>query len=178
MMDPDSVSDAVRTDEYEAPIRIQSAAANWDEFDKLPEAVQRSAWSQLRVEADRKLDGIVRFESGKIEFEDARPKVKRPAWVPPRRADEDGAALNDIPAPEYIYALSGLEIQPGRKGCCPFPDHEDGSASFAAYDDHWYCFGCSRGGRIWDFAAILWGYPQSVRGDSFREVRARLLETL
>jgi hypothetical protein len=43
----------------------------------------------------------------------------------------------------------------------------------------WYCFGCGRGGSIYDLAALLWLTGQSqgmpLRGRQFIEVRRRLM---
>jgi len=42
----------------------------------------------------------------------------------------------------------------------------------------WYCFGCGRGGSVYDLAALLWLSRQSsgaeLRGRRFIEVRNRL----
>jgi hypothetical protein len=36
----------------------------------------------------------------------------------------------------------------------------------------WYCFGCQRGGSIYDFAALLLG--RGTRGEEFIELRREL----
>jgi hypothetical protein len=43
---------------------------------------------------------------------------------------------------------------------CPLPDHDDAYAScqvFADTEQGWWCFGCSRGGRIYDLASLMAG---------------------
>jgi hypothetical protein len=43
---------------------------------------------------------------------------------------------------------------------CPLPDHDDAYAScqvFADAEQGWRCFGCSRGGRIYDLASLMAG---------------------
>lgn len=79
--------------------------------------------------------------------------------------------LSDIPAAEYVPALTGEE---GRIVCCPLPDHDERTGSFWVYPDDrgWYCFGCGRGGDIYALAGYLWGIDH--RGSGFREIRQRL----
>jgi hypothetical protein len=43
---------------------------------------------------------------------------------------------------------------------CPLPDHDDAYAScqvFGAAEQGWWCFGCARGGRIYDLASLMSG---------------------
>ena len=61
--------------------------------------------------------------------------------------------------------------------------HDDRTPSLHVYEDAargWYCFGCGRGGSIYDLAALLWltGQPrdQKLRGRDFLLVRQRLAE--
>lgn len=44
-------------------------------------------------------------------------------------------------------------------GRCPLPDHEDRTPSFHVYpgDDRWHCFGCNRGGDIFDLTGLYFG---------------------
>ena len=48
-----------------------------------------------------------------------------------------------------IHLLLGLQNNGRRISIsCPFPDHEDGSPSFALYPDNTYhCFGCDKHGH-------------------------------
>jgi CHC2 zinc finger len=72
--------------------------------------------------------------------------------------------------------LSGHAPASAHKVACPF--HNDRDPSLDMYDgESFYCFGCRRGGTIYDFAAHLWfsGEPASaVRGRRFIELRERL----
>jgi hypothetical protein len=85
--------------------------------------------------------------------------------------------LLGVDAAHYIERLTGLDVGRDRKVRCPF--HEDRSPSLHAYRDPkrgWYCFGCGRGGSVYDFAALLWGCD--TRGDDFLALRDRLSATL
>ena len=46
-------------------------------------------------------------------------------------------------------------FQPNRRGeiCCPF--HNEKTPSLHLWEDHWYCFGCKRGGSAIDFVMEL-----------------------
>ena len=88
-------------------------------------------------------------------------------------------SLAMVPPRVYFERLTGARV--GRSGnvCCPF--HEDRSPSLHVYDDPsrgWYCFGCGRGGSIYDLASLVWLSGQSsgvnLRGRRFVEVRDRL----
>ena len=87
--------------------------------------------------------------------------------------------LNLDPA-EYVNRLTGLNVGRNGKVSCPF--HEDRTPSLHVYRDPrrgWHCYGCGRGGSVYDLAALLWLSGQSsnapLRGPQFIEVRQRLL---
>jgi hypothetical protein len=88
---------------------------------------------------------------------------------------DDEVAL--IPPPTYFRALAGVEVAAeGGMVKCPLPGHEDSYAScqvFAEAERGWWCFGCSRGGRIYDLASLLEGGPwgRDLREDSFLRAR-------
>lgn len=111
--------------------------------------------------------------------------------LPNRRAGGDRASgparplcgvpdlLADIPPPVYVEALTGLVPDRDGKVSCPLPDHRDGTPSMHVYEDAergWYCYGCGRGGRVYDLAALLGGYRLPLRGDDFIAVREVLLQ--
>lgn len=160
----------------------QAAAAHnawtlgsWDDFDKLPADLQQQAWRQLADQAwhhtaetaDR--EGIV----GMPPHPPDRPRPQR-AWTP-LRTPGTNRTLDDIPTEEYVQRLTGHDAHPGRRSNCPLPDHDDHSNDFAAYHGGSFnCFGCNRGGTIFQFAAHLWGIPTPLHGATFREVRDRL----
>ena len=73
------------------------------------------------------------------------------------------------------HSISGyLEekgIHPDRDGgdrkfyCCPFPDHNEKTASFNIFkgddgNEVCYCFGCKKGGDIVTFKSIMEGIPR------------------
>jgi hypothetical protein len=84
-------------------------------------------------------------------------------------------ALLAIPADEYARTLTGREPNRAGKLACPF--HDDHDPSLQLYEDgSWYCFGCRRGGSIYDFASLLWSLD--TKGRTFLQLRARLAAEL
>jgi RepB DNA-primase from phage plasmid/CHC2 zinc finger len=84
-------------------------------------------------------------------------------------------ALLAIPAEQYVQALTGIRPNRARKIPCPF--HDDRDPSLQLYGDaSWYCFGCRRGGTIYDFAALLWG--AGTKDHAFLKLRSRLAQVL
>jgi hypothetical protein len=81
--------------------------------------------------------------------------------------------LRAISPPVYVARLTGQQVGRSEKIRCPF--HEDQTPSLHAYEDPergWYCFGCGRGGSIYDLAALLW--QRGTRGEDFLELRRDL----
>jgi hypothetical protein len=98
-----------------------------------------------------------------------------PARVP--RLDTTDQLL-DIAPRTYVEQLSGQVVGSDHKVRCPF--HDDRSPSLHVFDEPargWFCFGCARGGSIYDFAGLLWN--RGLRGAEFlrlrRELRAAFL---
>lgn len=90
-------------------------------------------------------------------------------------------ALGEIAPAVYMESLTGLVPDAAGKVCCPLPGHEDATPSCQVYPDAdrgWFCFGCERGGRIYDLAALLGGYRLPLRGADFLAVRGVLTEHL
>lgn len=51
-----------------------------------------------------------------------------------------------------VFVREGLEYSETKLIKCPFPDHDDSTASFKIYDGlSFYCFGCGRGGDVINF---------------------------
>jgi CHC2 zinc finger len=145
------------------------------QFASLPEYEQDNLWSRL-AEDHRRADELDARHDAYMEGV-AAPPVRRTPQRPARPVTLPGAHLPDIPTETYVAALTGTEVRPGRRACCPFPDHDDSSGDFAAYHTNSFnCFGCNRGGNIFTFAAILWGYGLPLHGDRFIEVRDRLVD--
>ena len=115
-------------------------------------------------------------------LEDPRPRPVAPARSerrrrrsgPPTDGDLLHAQLRQISTGDYVRLLTGRE--PNREGKVHCPFHEgDHTASLQCYPDGTFCcFGCRRGGTIFDFAAALWG--MQTKGREFLELRARLGE--
>lgn len=73
----------------------------------------------------------------------------------------------------YVAELTGRPVGRDAKVSCPF--HTDRTPSLHAYptaEQGWFCFGCRRGGSIYDLAAELWGLE--TRGEDFATLRSRL----
>jgi hypothetical protein len=91
-------------------------------------------------------------------------------------ASTSGAAsdpLRLVPPPVYFEQLTGLRVGRSGKLHCLF--HDDRSPSLHVYrepDRGWYCFGCGRGGSIYDLAALLSG--RETRGTEFLELKRDL----
>jgi hypothetical protein len=85
--------------------------------------------------------------------------------------------LRSVPPPVYFERLTGLRVGPSGKLRCLF--HDDRSPSLHVYrepDRGWYCFGCGRGGSIYDLAALLSG--RGTRGLDFAKLRRELWELM
>lgn len=95
-----------------------------------------------------------------------------------QRSGERSAAgdeLLHIETAFYIARLAGLDVGHSRKVRCPF--HDDRTPSLHVYRAPargWYCYGCGRGGTIYDFAAHLWGC--GTQGRDFVALRSRLAD--
>lgn len=89
--------------------------------------------------------------------------------------EAERSALLAMESAAYVEVLTGEQPHSGGKLRCVLPDHDERTGSFVVYPDDggWYCFGCSRGGTVYDLAAALWGLD--TRGPQFREIHERLL---
>ena len=78
-----------------------------------------------------------------------------------------------VPPPVYFERLTGLRVGRSGKLRCLFHDDQHPSLHvYAEPERGWYCFGCRRGGSIYDLAALL--SDRSTRGPGFRELRREL----
>ena len=105
------------------------------------------------------------------------PHAPRALRAPRRHAADD--RLLAIPPDRYVPALTGEHVGRDRKVHCPL--HDDETPSLHVYpdpEDGWYCFGCRRGGTVYDLAAALWlpdgSEGRRLRGSAFAWVRDRL----
>jgi hypothetical protein len=103
------------------------------------------------------------------------PELAEPRREPalPRTRTTGADSLLQVPPIEYVERLTGQQVGRDHKISCPF--HSDASPSLHVYDEPergWYCFGCGRGGSIFDFAGLLWG--RDLRGADFVRLRQEL----
>ena len=122
---------------------------------------------QLRYRCSEIADAVLDFAA--TDDESRSHDASRHLRIEP---DHDDPLLSINPS-RYVEELSGLPVPRTRKVPCPF--HDDDTPSLHVYDDPsrgWYCFGCRRGGSIYDFAALLWN--MRTRGAEFSELRRRL----
>ncbi len=106
-----------------------------------------------------------------------RPPEPARSWNGGQAGEGSDDPLRLVAPPVYFRALAGVEVpSEGAMVRCPLPGHDDGSPSFTVYpgDGGWYCFGCGRGGSIYDLAAGLWDL--ATNGGDFLELRRRLEE--
>src|SRR4051794_6883845 len=101
----------------------------------------------------------------------------------PRRIGNRHDPLRDVEPPTYFRLLAGVEPSSCGLVRCPLPDHEDRTPSCRVYptaDLGWWCFGCTRGGRIYDLASLLLGgsWGRQLRGEPFRRAQALVHERL
>jgi hypothetical protein len=136
---------------------------------------KRGRWCRvLRADRSRAL-----VDPDQVRWALGDPEPPRPAPTPRSKGDQgDGPAeFALIDPPSYFRALAGTDVPSGGGMIpCPLPDHEDSHAScqvFAEPDRGWWCFGCSRGGRIFDLASLLAGGPwgRELRQDAFARAR-------
>lgn len=103
----------------------------------------------------------------------ASPRTRRPVRGSPSRHDP----LLAVAPQRYVSVLTGQPVGPSRKVRCPL--HDDRTASLHAYlepERGWFCFGCRRGGSVYDLAAAIWRVQP--RGEEFCALQVRLRELL
>lgn len=100
------------------------------------------------------------------------------SWRPVRspRTTAGADQLRSVAPRIYVERLTGVMVPRHGKIRCPF--HADRTPSLHVYsapEGGWYCYGCGRGGSIYDFAALLWGLR--TRGADFRQLQRALGDT-
>ena len=96
-----------------------------------------------------------------------------PPIAPARSQRSSSDPLLRIPPADYVEQLTGR--RPGRNGKLRCPFHDDAHPSLHVYADPargWFCFGCRRGGSVYDLGAQVWDL--GTRGRDFHELRRRL----
>jgi hypothetical protein len=119
------------------------------------------------LHADGRLRHRLRDVVGVVE---ASPLRRNGSTQPSRNLEAPLLALE--PA-VYVEFLTGQTVGRDRKTRCPF--HNDRTPSFHVYErpaDGWFCFGCRRGGSIYDLAGALQGIDP--RGPDFVTLRCEL----
>lgn len=105
------------------------------------------------------------------------PPTPAHAAIAPVILGRGGDRLLELEPAIYVHVLTGLSAGRDGKLPCPLRGHADRTPSFHVYptaEQGVWCFGCRRGGSIFDFAAALWGLQ--TRGPDFVELRRRLQE--
>ncbi len=99
------------------------------------------------------------------------------ARIPPRTRRSSrrsgGDWLLELAPQRYVSVLTGQRVGRSHKVRCPL--HPDKTPSLHVYDDPaqgWYCFGCGRGGTVYDLAGGLWSIEP--RGSGIAALRAGL----
>lgn len=155
-------------------------------FTELPEWLQEAAWDRHAEECAAETDRLCArdwpFAERMWWEQPPKPKVQhlRPVPSPPSRSLSKSeialmrASLVTVPAETFVERLAGVEVPSHRMIRCPLPDHEDRTPSCRVYDQSWRCFGCDRGGSVFELAAGMWGFSLPLRGADFVEVLKRL----
>ncbi len=147
-----------------------------------PESVQAAAWERVAGDIARDTEHL-RDPLGDVGRPPrARRGGRRPAPLRRGRPHQDrGRRFEDDPllevdAATYIEVIAGVAVPRSGMVRCPLPGHKDRTASCSVTGPLWHCFGCGRGGGIYDFGAQFWGC--GTRGSEFVELRRRLAEEL
>jgi hypothetical protein len=155
-------------------------ATGGTEFDRALCAIPTTAYV-------RALTGSTANRAGKIRcpFHDLSVGEATAGAVMPARSHADASSRDRVsadplllvPPPVYFERLTGLRVGRSGKLRCLF--HDDRHPSLHVYQEAgrgWYCFGCGRGGSVYDLAALLWG--RNTRGGDFVELRRELEKLL
>lgn len=163
-------------------------AEKLEAFEQLPEDTQSAAWDSLAVSMAVQNEERRTAACSWFPLEDLPPEMtsaefwlhhrhsrrtERPALRAVTLPETDDALL--VAPPTYVEALTGEEVPRSGTIRCPLPDHDERTPSCQVYpeaDRGWYCFGCHRGGTVYDLAAALWDLP--TRGSGFVELKERV----
>ena len=110
------------------------------------------------------------------ELQAALPAEQPDRSVSPRVREinmDASDALRAISPRVYVARLTGQRVGRSGKIRCPF--YDDRTPSLHVYEDPergWYCFGCGRGGSVYDLAALLW--QRDTSGEDFLRLRREL----
>ncbi len=127
--------------------------------------------------------GVEELVGGLVD-PDPPPPPPSPAQLRRAAAMLEADRAAQLSPPAYFRLLVGVEVaERGGHIPCPLPDHREQLASCMVYgeaDSGWHCFGCSRGGTIYDLASLLEGgaWGRDLRGEAFTELKARVQREL
>lgn len=111
------------------------------------------------------------------DLPDPPAPARRSPPKPATRELDATDALRAIAPAAYVAALTGRDVGRDGKARCPFHGGGDErTPSLHVYAEHWYCYGCQRGGTIIDLGALLYGIEP--RGRGFHDIRRRLAQDL
>jgi len=122
-----------------------------------------------------RLNGLVFDTRTLLEGLPADEPARRTVPQGPQRAGDD--LLRRIEPVIYVAVLTGEDVPNDRKVSCPF--HRDRTPSLHVYEtaeEGWFCYGCRRGGSVYDLGAAVFGL--SATGREFHELRRRLYAAL
>jgi hypothetical protein len=151
----------------------------WAELERDFRALREYEW--LRDDWDHRclgVDGVERPNYDRIRHSLRPQPVVPDIFKNAQRSIEKRQAIDDallaIPTADYIEKLAGVPVD--KKAIyCPLPDHDDrNTPNFYVYEYNWRCYACGAQGRIYQFAALIWGYSLPLRGQQFNEVFERL----
>jgi hypothetical protein len=142
---------------------------------------QGACWADLDDLCRRELEDEFAYERSLGEEPPKRRSVLHGTPHSPstgsNRVDLDhGDPLKQIPASQYLPALTGEVVSSTGRTRCPSPHHPDEHPSAKCYGTRWVCFGCGAGGSIIDVAAAIYGIEPT--GSGYWEIRRRLLADL
>jgi hypothetical protein len=135
------------------------------------------AWQWHRCEAEATDDAasvafcenelaLIRRELGRREKLRDRPGA--PAWPQASKMALSARfqyVKDAVPIDTFLSGSQGLMRRRQNRdgsivGCCPLPDHRDVTPSFRITGQRWHCFGCNRGGDVFDIVMALEGFTQ------------------
>ena len=161
-------------------------------FEELRAELQHAFWRELGTQVVEHHEAGRVGDRGRYDWH-RRPRVGRlwnvPKYPyrPPLKVVQGGRQSNSLLEADvvrgiepwrYVEALTGVRVPLGGYIRCPLPGHKDGTPSFKVYDSAeagWFCFGCNRGGSVYDLASELWG--MDPRRD-FLKLRRRIAAAL
>lgn len=138
-------------------------------------------WQRVReqLEGDRVAEGVLDLRRRRRPQLSGRAPRIAGAGVPSPATVAGGDVFLTIPPPDYVEALTGEAVPAHGAICCPLPGHEDRTPSCHVYRDPgrgWYCFGCHRGGTIYDLAREVSGIGD--RGRDFKQLQTWIAQRI